>query len=244
MNMLRTTLLALLLALSLSAGTITSDSLSLTWYTTNYSSSVASPGTIGTSVTTGQISVDGWSGSAELTTNVAGDGSFGSPSTVSLTNVSLTCESATGCGNIMLSFDATFNFASLPPEIAGAAPFGVSVTGSGPDAFFDYFIQTGDSYAVGNVQFLSGGGYNFSVSDFMGPGNGSAPNTVEIEGSFSVPSANYGDQISLPGSFDMQVGTDDNPAPEPGTWLLGSGGFAIAFAARAWRRRRQVASVR
>lgn len=242
--MLRTTLLALLLALSLSAGTITSDSLSLTLYTTNSSLSVSNPDTIDSGVTTGSFSVDGWSGSADLTTNVAGDGSFGFPLTVSLTNVSLTCGSDDGCGTIELSFDTTFDFTSLPPEVTGAAPFGVSVTGSGPAADFSYFIQTGNSYAAIDEPSLASGSYNFSVSDFMGPGNGSAPNTVEIEGSFMVPSANFNDQILLPGSFDTQLGTDDNSAPEPGTWLLGSGALAIAFAARAWRRRRQVASVR
>jgi hypothetical protein len=227
------------LAVSLNAGTILSDSLQLSYTTSNRAGFFNSSGT---SVSTGSFSADGWSGSADGTTNVTG-GSFSYPLAVSLTDVSVTCESEDGCGLLQLTYEAVFAIASPTPELDGAAPYSVSLTGSGPVVgYYDYQIGTEQGYYTGNKSgSITAGTYSFSTSGNLGPGNFSLGNgNVSILAAFAVNSANYGETISLPGSFDITVGAPD--APEPGTLPLISGALAIALG--VWARRRQCARVR
>lgn len=237
--MFRKSLLALLLALPFSAGALTSEFLFL-----SYSGGDGSYGEVDNSISgfvpglsTSTFTSAGWIGSADFTTNIIG-GSLSFPLSLNLTTANLTCADTDGCSSLDLSFFATFDFASMPPELDGAAPFSVSVTGSGPAGEFEYGIGTNEGYGV-QVNYIpfSSGTYSYSNPGFLSSESGAGSNLLVI-GDIEVSGGQFGDTFSLPDGFDFQVGSSDTSgAPEPGTWLLTSGAFAIAFARRVWRRR-------
>ena len=236
--MVRLSLAGLALAASLSAATITSDSLSLSFYSNGVSTGPYT--SVGPGVSSGAATVDSWTGNASLVTNIVG-GSFNFPLSLALTGLSFTCGSAT-CPSLEIDFSGQFFLAGDNPEIHGAAPYQVSLSGTGPGVTLDYTIDVSDGYGVsGSSVYDSGPSYTFNDSGYLGiPRNLTATDGSEVVTIFGslitdngLPS---GTTITLPDSFVTNVGPQSG-VPEPGTLLSGASALALGLVAFARRRR-------
>jgi hypothetical protein len=202
----------------------------------DYSSSVNGTGP---SVTL-YIGAGGWRGTATLTSDFTTDPML--PVSVALTSLDITCL-VDSCAPINFNFMAGFD---LDPTTLDAAPYNFHLTGTGPDALIHVQILTADGYGFnspnGFVSFGDStyGNYNFGSAGFLAPSSGSTGNfDLTINGFFDIQGQGYGTEVTLPDSFQTNVG-DPASVPEPATMPLAGLAFGIGLGARSWRRHRTV----
>lgn len=188
-----------------------------------------------------QVATAGWEGTASVATNGTPGTTFDFPYDFELSGVNVTCMLEQGCGALSFQFFDNVRLSTIG-DLAGQ-PFSISVTGSGPAATFSMKGSVNGNSTFNELDDLVAGTYNFNTTgNIVGLDTSNLTDSVffQISASYGVSSGAQGDVISLPHSFQLLMATSTAaPTPEPATWGL-TGGFLLSgIAAFAWRRMRQ-----
>jgi hypothetical protein len=196
-----------------------------------------------TGVTGVTASVDGWSISYDIETNLGGDFSFDSPLTVELTNFTATCGHRI-CGSATATVD--FDFLLSSSVIPWISPITYGAAGNGAPIGLSFTLEGTNGRVTSWSQALSGPTYSFSNASYAYLGNRfTDPIVYALSGSLSValPLANRtnGDLMTASlSNYDLAVGprTPATTTPEAVSGLLMAVALAGTFGAR-WLRRRE-----